>query len=171
MQNQKSYRLHFIVLSIALIAMFLVNISLGQSKIPLSEILSSLMGNGSSKHIWEFIVIEHRLPKAITTIIAGGGLSVAGLIMQTMFRNPLADPFVLGLSSGASLGVALLFLGAGAFGGDVGVLLSSHWNLFLAAASGNLFVLLVVMVIFVWVKITMLLYIKFIMIRIYYNHH
>src|SRR5690625_4351720 len=91
MQNQKSYRLHFIVLSIALIAMFLVNISLGQSKIPLSEILSSLMGNGSSKHIWEFIVIEHRLPKAITAIIAGGGLSVAGLIMQTMFRNPLAE--------------------------------------------------------------------------------
>lgn len=157
MQNQKTYTVHFIVVSIALVAMFLINISLGQSKIPLSEILSSLTGKGSSKHIWEFIVIEHRLPKAITAIIAGGGLSVAGLIMQTMFRNPLADPFVLGLSSGASLGVALLLLGASAFGGIIGVLMTSQWSLVLAAAAGTLLVLLAVVAISVQVKDTMTL--------------
>lgn len=157
MQNRRTYTVHFILLSIVLVAMFLINISIGQSDIPLSEILSSLLGNGTSKQTWEFIILEYRLPKAITAIIAGGGLSIAGLIMQTMFRNPLADPFVLGLSSGASLGVALLLLGASAFGGILGLMLSSQWSLVLAAAAGTLLVLLAVMSVSFRVKDTMTL--------------
>lgn len=157
MQKRKTYIVHFILLSILLIGVFLANISLGQSSIPFSEITSSLFGKGASKATWEFIILEYRLPKAITAIIAGGGLSIAGLIMQTMFRNPLADPFVLGLSSGASLGVAILLLGASAFGGVLGVLLSSEWSLVLAAAAGTLLVLLAVMAVSVRVKDTMTL--------------
>lgn len=157
MQNRRSYSIHFILLSIVLVAMFLINISIGQSDIPLSEILSSLIGNGASKNTWEFIILEYRLPKAITAILAGGGLSIAGLMMQTMFRNPLADPFVLGLSSGASLGVALLLLGASAFGGILGGMLSSQWSLAIAAAAGTLLVLLAVMSVSLRVKDTMTL--------------
>lgn len=157
MLHRRTYSIHFILLSIVLIAMFLINISLGQSDIPLSEILSSLTGKGTSKSTWEFIILEYRLPKAITAIIAGGGLSIAGLMMQTMFRNPLADPFVLGLSSGASLGVAILLLGASAFGGVLGMLLSSSWSLVLAAAAGTLLVLLAVLSVSLRIKDTMTL--------------
>jgi iron complex transport system permease protein len=60
-----------------------------------------------SKSTWEYIIINYRLPKAITAVLVGMGLSVSGLLMQTLFRNPLAGPYVLDLSSGASLGVAL----------------------------------------------------------------
>lgn len=157
MQKQKNYIVHFTILSILLILVFLANISLGQSSIPFPEILSSLSGKGASKPTWEFIILEYRLPKAITAIIVGSGLSIAGLIMQTLFRNPLADPFVLGLSSGASLGVAILLLGASAFGGLLGILLSSPWSLVLAAAAGTLLVLLAVMSISLRVKDTMTL--------------
>jgi len=157
MQKPTPYTLHFIILSLLLIVFFFLNISLGQSSIPFYEIISSLVGKGSSKSSWEFIILEYRLPKAITAIIAGSGLSAAGLMMQTLFRNPLADPFVLGLSSGASLGVAILLLGATAFGGVIGHLLSSEWSVVLAAAAGTLLVLLAVMSVSLRVKDSMTL--------------
>lgn len=85
----------------------------GQVSIPLKEIFKILIGQESSKSTWDYIILNFRLPKAITAILVGMGLSISGLLMQTLFRNPLAGPYVLGLSSGSSLGVAFVILGAG----------------------------------------------------------
>mgnify|MGYP003467309967 CR=1 FL=1 len=91
----------------------LLNISFGQVAIPIKEVFKSLFGSSASKETWEYIIINYRLPKAITAILVGISLSISGLLMQTFFRNPLAGPYVLGLSSGASLGVAFVILGTG----------------------------------------------------------
>lgn len=139
----------------ALLVALLINISLGSVSIPLKEVLASLFGGNVSKDSWEFIVLEYRIPKAITAIIAGAGLSIAGLLMQTLFRNPLAGPFVLGLSSGSSLGVALIILGAGLFGGVLGSVFSNPWALVMASALGSFLVLLAVLAVTFRIKDTM----------------
>ncbi len=155
MQTTNTYRLYFIVLLSLLVIAFLTNISLGSVSIPFDEIISSLFGGETTKSTWQYIIIDYRLPKAITAILAGSGLAIAGLIMQTLFRNPLAGPFVLGLSSGASLGVAILILGASTFGGFLGGLLLSSWSLVIASALGSFLVLLAVLSITFKVKDTM----------------
>jgi iron complex transport system permease protein len=155
MDSNRSYSLWFVVLFIALLVFFLLNITLGSVKIPLGDVFSVLSGNSAAKTTWEYIIIDYRLPKALTAIMAGSGLAVSGLLMQTLFRNPLAGPFVLGLSSGASLGVALLILGAGAFGGFFGSLLLSQWSLVIASALGSFLVLLAVLAVTLRVKDSM----------------
>lgn len=155
MQISQTFRLQFIVLFITLIAAFLINLSMGSVSIPLGEIISVFIGNGASKQTWQYILLDYRLPKALTAMLAGGGLAVSGLLMQTLFRNPLAGPFVLGLSSGASLGVAILILGASAFGGYFGTMLLSQWSLVLASALGSFLVLLAVLAVTFRIKDTM----------------
>jgi iron complex transport system permease protein len=155
MENTQSYKKYFIILLLLLIVTFFVNVSLGSVSIPFNEVIASLFGGDTSKSSWDFIILNYRLPKAITAILAGSGLAVSGLLMQTLFRNPLAGPFVLGLSSGASLGVALLILGAGAFGGFFGSLLLSAWSLVIASAIGSFLVLLAVLSVTFKVKDTM----------------
>jgi iron complex transport system permease protein len=122
-----------------------VNISLGSVSIPFTDIFSILIGDTSIKDSWEIIILNFRVPKAITAILVGSGLSISGLLMQTLFRNPLAGPFVLGISSGASLGVAILILGTGVFGGIFGEFVSSNWTLAIAATLGASLVLFAVM--------------------------
>lgn len=155
MQTNQKYRTHFIVLLLALLLMFLVNLSIGSVSIPLGDIISTFLGMGSTKETWRYILIDYRLPKAISGMLAGGGLAISGLLMQTLFRNPLAGPFVLGLSSGASLGVAILILGAGAFGGFFSTLLLSQWSLVVASALGSFLVLLAVLAVTFRIKDTM----------------
>lgn len=155
MQISQTYKLHFLILSIALITAFLMNLSMGSVSIPIDEIISIFFGNGATKETWQYIIMDYRLPKAFTAMLAGGGLAVAGLLMQTLFRNPLAGPFVLGLSSGASLGVAILILGASAFGGFLGTLLLSQWSLVIASALGSFLVLLAVLAVTFKIKDTM----------------
>lgn len=155
MQTSPSYRIHFLVLLLILLAAFLVNLSMGSVSIPLTEIISVFVGNGSTKATWEYILIDYRFPKAFTAMLAGGGLAISGLLMQTLFRNPLAGPFVLGLSSGASLGVAILILGASAFGGFFGTMLLSQWSLVIASALGSFLVLLAVLAVTFRIKDTM----------------
>lgn len=140
---------------LALIISFFLNISLGSVSIPLREIFSILTGQEPTKETWNYIILNYRLPKTITAIIAGGGLAISGLLMQTIFRNPLAGPFVLGLSSGASLGVAFLILGAGAIGGIFGILLMNPWSMVVAAALGSFLVLLAVLAVTLRIKDTM----------------
>jgi iron complex transport system permease protein len=97
--------------------LFLLNIIFGSVNIPLQEVISILMGSGSENESWRLIVLKSRLPQTVTAILAGAGLAVGGLQMQTLFRNPLAGPSILGISSGAGLGVALVLLLVGNFGG------------------------------------------------------
>ncbi|RAJ27788.1 iron complex transport system permease protein [Gelidibacter algens] len=149
-----NYKYSFLILSIVLVICFFVNISLGSVSIPTKEIFKSLIG-GIDNESWEYIIQNYRLPKAFTAILVGSGLGISGLLMQTLFRNPLAGPFVLGISSGASLGVALVILGSGIFGGVFASVLVSKWSVVVAASLGSFLVLLAVMIVSSKVRDTM----------------
>ncbi|NER10979.1 iron chelate uptake ABC transporter family permease subunit [Muriicola jejuensis] len=140
---------------LVLILCFCINISLGSVEIPFSATLGELLGYRATEDSWSYIIWEYRLPKAFTAILVGGGLSLSGLLMQTLFRNPLAGPFVLGISSGASLGAALLILGGGIF--SFGYVLISDLALTLASSLGSILVLLTVVAVARRVKDTMAL--------------
>ena len=100
----------FIILSLLLVILFVLDLLIGSVHIPLRDILGALFG-GDVDASTRLIVLDIRLIKAIVAILTGMALSVSGLQMQTLFRNPLAGPYVLGINSGASLGVALFILG------------------------------------------------------------
>lgn len=148
------YTTPFLLLTVLLILFFFMNISLGSVSIPITDIYKSLMG-ASDNLSWQYIVQNYRLPKAFTAILVGSGLGISGLLMQTLFRNPLAGPFVLGISSGASLGVALVILGSGLFGGVFAGILISKWSIVVAASLGSFLVLLAVLVVSSRVRDTM----------------
>jgi len=137
----------FLILTIVVLCLFVINISLGSVSIPLKEVIHSLIGGTSSKETWQYIIIDYRLPKAITAVLVGMGLSISGLLMQTLFRNPLAGPYVLGLSSGASLGVAMVILGAAFLPASVASLLLSSYGIVLASSLGSFLVLMAVLVV------------------------
>ena len=150
MPKLNSYKLSFIALSIVLILCFFLNISLGSVNISFTEVFNSLIGSADN-----YIIQNYRLPKAITAILVGSGLGISGLLMQTLFRNPLAGPFVLGITSGASLGVALVILGSGIFGGVFASLFISKWGIVIAASLGSFLVLLAVLMVSIKVRDTM----------------
>ncbi len=104
------------MLSAGVVVLFVLNIFLGTVRIPIRDTLSILFGNIDERESWRFIVIESRLPQAITATLCGAALSVSGLMLQTAFRNPLAGPSIFGINSGAGLGVALVML---MFGGSM----------------------------------------------------
>lgn len=138
-----------------LLMCFFANISLGSVSIPFKDIFNSLIGTQTENEYWQTIVRDLRLPKAFTAIIVGSGLGISGLLMQTLFRNPLAGPFVLGISSGASLGVALVIMGSSLFGGSIALVLASKWSLVIASSLGSFLVLLAVMLVSSKVRDTM----------------
>ena len=151
----KSYRNTFIILTFTLILIIIINISLGSVYIPLKQVFLSLIDSLVEKESSKAIILSHRLPKAITAIIVGSGLSISGLLMQTLFRNPLAGPFVLGISSGASLGVAILILGASFLGANITAYAFSNWGHAIAASIGAFLVLSAVMLASIKVRNTM----------------
>ena len=103
--------------------LFALNLLLGSVSIPAGDVVSILLGDQTAKASWQFIILESRLPQAITATLCGAALAVSGLMLQTAFRNPLAGPSVFGVNSGAGLGVALvmLFLGGGLSVGSVSI--------------------------------------------------
>ena len=138
---------HIIWIVLALIGIILFNISLGSVSIPFSEVLSAVFTGETSQDTWTYIITEYRLPKAITAILVGSGLGISGLLMQTFFRNPLAGPYVLGLSSGAGLGVALLLMGSSLLGvGFSSSLWFSKTALILASSLGSVLVMLAILI-------------------------
>lgn len=121
MMNSRSQKILFVLLSIALVALAIGDLAIGTTDIALSDVWAALVG-GATTDEYRTIVCELRLPKVIVAIAAGMALAASGLEMQTLFRNPLAGPYVLGINSGASLGVALFTLAApvvGALSGSV----------------------------------------------------
>jgi len=106
----------FIVLLVAILGLVIVNLLIGSVSIPVSGVCRVLMGDETNE-IWTNIIFSSRLPQVLTAIVAGAGLAVSGLQMQTVFRNPLAGPSVLGISNGAALGVAIVVLLSGNIGG------------------------------------------------------
>jgi len=155
LNNYSKYSIKFILFVLLLIIFILINLSLGSVDIPLKSVLYTLSGNDIAKESWQYIILQYRVPKAITAVLVGSGLSICGLLMQTLFRNPLAGPFVLGISSGASLGVAILVLGVSFFSGSIASMAFSNLGLALAASLGAFFVLGAVMIVSKKVKNTM----------------
>ncbi|MFP9117654.1 iron chelate uptake ABC transporter family permease subunit [Flavobacterium sp. RNTU_13] len=135
----------FFIMALGVLGLFLANVSLGSIKIPFSEVIKPFIGEYASRPSWDYIITNYRLPKAIVALLAGIALSVSGLLMQTLFRNPLAGPDVLGLSSGASLGVALVIMGSGLLPAALGLYLTSEYGLVLASVSGTFAVLVLVL--------------------------
>lgn len=130
---------------LVLFVLFIVNLFYGSIDIPADEVLSILSGNGSEREVWRTVVLETRLPQALTALLAGAAISVAGLLLQTLFRNPLAGPEVLGVNSGAALGVAIVMLCAGgtAVSGFCG---SGSYVMVLGGAfAGALFIMLIML--------------------------
>lgn len=131
-----------LILSTALL--FLANILFGSVSIPADAVINILLGNESEKASWNYIVVESRLPQAITALLSGMALSVSGLMLQTAFRNPLADPSIFGISSGAGLGAAFVML---LFGGTMTagqVSFSGYAAVFFGAFLGAMAVMAVV---------------------------
>ncbi len=139
MTSKKTYRL-FIPLLIGTAFLFLLDLVIGSIRIPFSEIINIFTGNNADP-IHTEILLNFRVPKAISAILAGASLSVAGLLMQTLFRNPLADPYILGVSSGASLGVAITMMSASLL---PAFWINSGWGVIASAIIGAALVLLLV---------------------------
>ena len=110
-------------LGLVVMVLFALNLLLGSVSIPAGDVISILLGDETAKASWQFIILESRLPQAVTATLCGAALAVSGLMLQTAFRNPLAGPSVFGVNSGAGLGVALvmLFLGGGLSVGSVSI--------------------------------------------------
>ncbi len=126
--------------ALSLLLLFAANLLYGSIDIPFSEVLSIVTGGECGRDVWRVVVLETRLPQALTALLAGASISVAGLLLQTLFRNPLAGPEVLGVNSGAGLGVALVMLLAG------GVLgLGGHLAVLGGAFAGALFVIMIIL--------------------------
>ena len=134
MQTKGSFK--GIILIITLVVLFVVNLSIGSVQIPSNQIFKILFSSSSSNPVWVDIIWDFRMTKALTCILAGSALSLGGLQMQTLFRNPLAGPDVLGLSSGASLAVSIIFMSSvtGNF------IFQSPWIIAITASLGSGFV-------------------------------
>ena len=100
----------FLLLILLVVLLFLSNLFYGSVNIPCGEVIGILFGGDGERDVWKLIVLETRLPQAVTALLTGAAISVAGLLLQTLFNNPLAGPEVLGINSGAGLGVAVVML-------------------------------------------------------------
>ncbi len=150
--------------ALSILLLFVLNIFLGAVNIPFHDTLDILCGKGSGRESWEYIILQTRLPQALTATLCGGALSVSGLLLQTAFRNPLAGPSVFGINSGASLGVAvvMLFLGGSITAGTVSV--SGFLATLLAAFAGSMAVMSLLLLFSMMVKSNTMLLIIGIMI-------
>lgn len=145
MPAHSRHSLLFALLIVGTAAFFLFDLCFGSVAIPPGEVLRTLLGGHASKPSWDYIILDFRLPKTLTALLAGAALSVAGLMMQTFFRNPLAGPYVLGLSSGASLGVAFVVMGASLLPPFLADSLLSSYGIAIASCAGSILVLLAVL--------------------------
>ena len=140
---------YILLLLVSIVVLAIVNLLIGSVRIPVADVCSILAGSETNE-IWSNIIWKSRLPQALTAIVAGAGLAVSGLQMQTVFRNPLAGPSVLGISNGSALGVAFVVLLSGRLGG---VALSRLGYLGDAAMSVAAIVgALAVMMLIVWIS-------------------
>ena len=153
------------ILCVVAIMLAAANLATGAVEIPLGEIWNIITGKGGSDAVWELIVMQSRLPLIATAALSGGALAIAGLLMQTLFNNPLADPSILGVSSGSSLGVAIVML---LLGGELGTLFGTtvggYVSILAGAIAGAALILAALMLFSSLVKGTTMLLIVGIMI-------
>lgn len=134
------FTLSMLIYGLISLLAFVICLFIGTVDIPADEVLNVLIGKGASKQSWEFIIVESRLPAVLTSLLAGAATATSGLLLQTMFNNPLAGPSILGISTASSLGVALVMLSMGG--------LASLWGqtaVFIGAFLGGLIVILLLL--------------------------
>ncbi len=135
--NSLRTTIYFVVLSILLVVMFCACLWVGPVKISFTEIIGLIISPGDAHEVTKAIILDSRLPAAVCALLSGIGLSSAGLILQTVFRNPLAGPSILGISSGASMGVAIVMMGSAAgMGGVLSAGLGSYMTMLLGGIIG-----------------------------------
>ncbi|WP_283687270.1 iron ABC transporter permease [Dysgonomonas sp. Marseille-Q5470] len=139
----------FALISTSILVFFILNLVLGTISIPVGSVWNILFGIKEESIIWENIIWKSRFPQTITALVAGAGLSISGLQMQTLFRNPLAGPSELGISSGASLGVAFIILLSGSVGGTalIKMGLFGEIAISIAAVAGALAIMIIIITI------------------------
>jgi iron complex transport system permease protein len=149
MNRTRKHQLLFLLLGLLLVFAILGSLLFGSVSIPLKEVMRILLNLPVEKQAWVTIVLQYRAPKVITALLAGSALAISGLMMQTLFQNPLADPYILGVSSGASLGVSLIILGVGTTGTFLMAGIGLLGDLGIAAASflGSAIILLLILLI------------------------
>lgn len=157
------------LLAASLPILFLINLAFGSVSIPLDQVANILTGGSSGKASWDFIILQSRLPQAITAIFCGASLAVSGLMLQTYFRNPLAGPSVLGISNGASLGVAIVMLALGGTLGAAGEMgtglkLTGSLMVIIAAFAGAVVVTMLYLVVTRFIKSNLIILILGIMV-------
>lgn len=157
------------LLAVSLPILFLINLAFGSVSIPLDQVANILTGGSSGKASWDFIILQSRLPQAITAIFCGASLAVSGLMLQTYFRNPLAGPSVLGISNGASLGVAIVMLALGGTLGAAGEMgaelkLTGSLMVIIAAFAGAVIVTMLYLVVTRFIKSNLIILILGIMV-------
>lgn len=157
------------LLAVSLPILFLINLAFGSVSIPLDQVANILTGGSSGKASWDFIILQSRLPQAITAIFCGASLAVSGLMLQTYFRNPLAGPSVLGISNGASLGVAIVMLALGGTLGAAGEMgtelkLTGSVLVIIAAFAGAVIVTMLYLVVTRFIKSNLIILILGIMV-------
>ena len=130
-----------LLLTVTIVLLFALNILVGSVSIPAADVVGILLGDSTAKASWQYIILQSRLPQALTALLAGGALAVSGLMLQTAFRNPLAGPSVFGINSGAGLGVALVMLLLGGSISAGSVSLSGFMAVLVAAFVGAMAVM------------------------------
>lgn len=133
--TSRRYRWQFTAIGGVVLLLFIAELCIGAVAVPLLSVLEILFAGGSDEVVWNHIVLEFRLPRVITALFCGAALGGAGLLLQTLFRNPLADPFVLGISHGAGVGVALLIVVTAMVGSEFLLRLELFGNVGIAIAA------------------------------------
>lgn len=143
----------FIILSISVIFLFLFDVMWGSVFIGIEDFLNFVQQKNNDSSI-NYIILNFRIPKAITSVFVGAGISISGLIMQNLFKNPLADTSILGISSGSSLAVAIYMMAIAVFPALSSSFISSNsqWGIIVAAFIGALSVLLIISAVSLWIK-------------------
>ena len=153
-----------LVLTVLILILIAANLLFGSVNIPADAVISTLLGGEVEKASWSFIVWEARIPQAITALLCGAALAGSGLMLQTAFNNPLAGPSILGINSGASLGVALVMLAGGGTIATAGITLSGFFSIVLGAFIGSMVVMGLILFFSTLIKSNIMLLITGIMI-------
>lgn len=155
--------MRFVILTAALAVLFIANIFMGSVRIPMEEVAAILFSDADPDGPMRFIVMESRVPQAVTAMLAGAALTVAGLLLQTAFRNPLAGPSILGITSGSSLGVALVMLLLGGTVSAAGYTWGGYVAILIGAFAGSILIMGLLILFSVWLKSDLMLLIVGIM--------
>lgn len=155
--------MRFVILSVALAVLFIANIFMGSVRIPMEEVAAILFSDADPDGPMRFIVMESRVPQAVTAMLAGAALTVSGLLLQTAFRNPLAGPSILGITSGSSLGVALVMLLLGGTVSAAGYTWGGYVAILIGAFAGSILIMGLLILFSVWLKSDLMLLIVGIM--------